>query len=146
MNKETKADEFRVGDIVWCILRGKGEVYWVDSPDENNAYPVEVKFDVGFTWYTPDGKFVKDGPRALFFSEPKIEAAVTRPFVPTLVGKTVVIEHRFAGNIIGEITAESETLVWLGSNKYSKCNSIAIYEVSSENLLVDAASGKTALK
>ena len=145
MNEQTKADEFRLGDRVWCVLYGSGEITSILT--DHCTYPLEVIFENDADhWYTVDGKVDENAKRTLFFSEPKIEAAVTRPFVPTLVGKTVVIEHRFAGNVIGEITAESETLVRLGSNNYRKCNSIAIYEVSSENLLVDVASVKTALK
>ena len=84
VQNEVKQDEFRVGDVVWDTACGKGKVVFLDD----DAQPVKVVYDSGYyNWYTQDGKIHEESNRTLFFSEPKIEASVTRPFVPTLVGK-----------------------------------------------------------
>lgn len=87
-SNQGKPDEFRVGDIVWCLIHGKGEVSSLMGSPEGYTYPVGVRFENGDgNCYTLDGKLDEVGNRTLFFSEPKIEASVTRPFVPTLVGE-----------------------------------------------------------
>lgn len=130
----TKGDSFKVGDVVWCIARGKGVVEEIHPAE---AYPVVVYFDSGNSdWYTKDGKLDEMSNRTLFFSEPKVEASVTRPFVPTLVGKTVIMEY-FDGTRTDPamVTAESKDEVFYGSGSNYKSDLTAIYEVSSENLL-----------
>lgn len=139
MKEQTKVDEFKVGDIVWCLVYGKGEVSSIMGSSQDYTYPVEVCFAHGDgNWYTLGGKLDEDGNRTLFFSEPKIEARVTRPFVPTLVGKTVILKY-FNGSVNGPvtITAEYEDHVSYTNpdNTDWKEHLVAIYEVSSKNLL-----------
>lgn len=127
-------DDFKVGDDVWCILYGKGKVQAVK---EQYTYPVLVKFEAGHeTWYTHAGKLDHGGNRILFFSEPKIEASVKRPFVPTLLGKTVVVETPL-GDACGKVLEETLTHFKLecGRGSFMKALCIAVYEVSSKNLL-----------
>ncbi len=94
VKNEVKQDEFRVGDVVWCLLNGEGQVISTEN-DRWSDFNIEVQFkqlEKGETWfYTEDGKLNERQNRTLFFSEPKIEASVTRPFAPTLVGKRVVV-------------------------------------------------------
>lgn len=130
-----KPDEFRVGDVVWCLLHGKGEVTYVRHPVV--TYPVDVCFENGDTfWYTQDGRYSEEFNRTLFFSEPKIEASVTRPFVSTLIGKNVVVETLNRGRIAGRVFEETPTQIKLdGGYILLKDLCKAVYEVSSENIL-----------
>ena len=86
VQNEVKQDEFRVGDVVWCLHYGKGVV-------SNTESFIEVDYGWTAELYTPSGVHVAtqetmpDGYslRTLFFSEPKIEASVT-PSVCSYVG------------------------------------------------------------
>lgn len=133
VNEQTKADEFKIGDVVWCAMYGRGIVE--EACNTKDMLGVGVSFDSGeFNWYTKDGKYNTNLSRTLFFSEPKIEASVTRPFVPTLVGKTVMV--REYGCYLQSFVVEWENLDSFGDELHSclKVN-CEVYEVSSENLL-----------
>ena len=137
VKNEVKQDEFRVGDVVWCLLNGEGQVISTEN-DRWNYLNIEVQFkqlEKGETWfYTEDGKLNELQNRTLFFSEPKVEASVTRPFVPTLVGKRVVVLEYACYPQVFVVTWEDESM--FGNDEYEciKSNS-TVYEVSSENLL-----------
>ena len=77
--------------------------------------------------------------RTLFFSEPKIEASVTRPFVPTLVGKRVVVVPKFDSKVPRLFTVfkeDSERIYVTEEGHYWEKDRIdELYEVQSENLL-----------
>ena len=134
-SNQVKPDEFRVGDRVWCLIYGKGEVSGLMGNPEGYAYPVEVCFENGDgNWYTLDGKLDEVGNRTLFFSEPKVEASVTRPFVPTLVGKRVVVLGYACYPQVLVVTWENVSIFGNDEYKFVKSNS-KVYEVSSENLL-----------
>ena len=137
VQNEVKQDEFRVGDVVWCLIYGKGEVSSIMGNPEDYTYPVEVCFeDGGRDWYTLDGKLNEMSNRTLFFSEPKIEASVTRPFVPTLAGKRVVVVHTSAVRLLTIFKEDKERIYVTEEGHYWDKDKIAeIYEVSSENLL-----------
>lgn len=131
-SNKVKPDEFRVGDRVWCVLYGSGKVTSVC------IYHTKVIFDNGTSnWYTLDGRYSKESNRTLFFSEPKIEASVTRPFVPTLVGKTVMAQYCDKTWTVKPITITKETSeeIFTKDGSDFKSDLIAVYEVSSENLL-----------
>ena len=134
VQNEVKQDEFRVGDVVWDTAYGKGKVVFLDD----DTQPVKVVYDSGdFNWYTQSGKMSPEMDRTLFFSEPKIEASVTRPFVPTLVGKRVVVRYfdeTWTRHPV-VVTAETEEEIFTKNGSDYKCNIVEIYEVSSENLL-----------
>ena len=135
VQNEVKPDEFRVGDVVWDLVFGKGSVCKISEM----AYcPIKVEFENGFERsFTQDGKIHEESIRTLFFSEPKIEASVTRPFVPTLVGKRVVVQY-YDGTWIPHpvvVTAETEEEIFTISGSVYKSDLIAVREVSSENLL-----------
>ena len=134
-SNKVKPDEFRVGDVVWDVVFGKGSVYKIS---EMVYYSIKVKFENGFEKsFTPDGKFHEEFNRTLFFSEPKVEASVTRPFVPTLVGKRVVVQY-YDGTWIPHpvvVTEETEEEIFTKNGSDYKSDLIAIREVSSENLL-----------
>lgn len=139
-SNQVKPDEFQVGDRVWCLLNGEGQV--ISNKDNRwSNFKVEVQFkhtEEGETWcYTEDGKMNEGQNRTLFFSEPKVEASVTRPFVPTLVGKTVMIQYCDDIWTVEPITITEETSEKIFMKDWSEFKSdlLAIYEVSSENLL-----------
>lgn len=148
VQNEVKQDEFRVGDEVWCIMRGKGKVVMVLTAREQQHCPIVVDFEkiinpnTGQVYsnrhqYTKDGRWYQDFNRTLFFSEPKIEASVTRPFVPTLVGKRVVVQY-YDGTWLAHpvvVIAETEEEIFTKNGSDYKSDLIAIREVSSENLL-----------
>ena len=135
VQNEVKQDAFRVGDVVWDVAFGKGSVYKISEMD---YYSIKVEFENGFEKsFTPDGKIHEESNRTLFFSEPKIEASVTRPFVPTLVGKRVVVQY-YDGTWIPHpvvVTEETEEEIFTKNGSDYKSDLIAIREVSSENLL-----------
>lgn len=56
MNKENL---FKVGDVVWCMLHGKGNILSI-SPV--NYFPVQVKFDSNTEWYSMDGEIRRGLP------------------------------------------------------------------------------------
>ena len=106
MDEQQKTD-FREGDTVWCVVYGKGTVM--------RTNPVKVSFDkhVGWIGYTTDGRFDQTFPRSLFFSEPKITAKTTRPFVPTLEKKWLVIVMSNNQVLSGVAEKETETTILL---------------------------------
>lgn len=135
MNKESL---FKVGDVVWDLIYGKGVVKRVTS--NNDSYPVTVKFDVDVEdTFTQEGKrYIQQASnRTLFFSEPKIEALKERPFVPTLVGKKVVIEWPGALAKVVHVYNEDSVRIYTTpeGNYWIKDNLEGIYEVSTENLI-----------
>ena len=136
VQNEVKQDEFRVGDVVWDTAYGKGKVVFLDD----DAQPVKVVYDSGdYNWYTQSGKIHEESIRTLFFSEPKIEASVTRPFVPTLVGKRVVVVPKFDREVSRLFTVfkeDSERIYVTEEGHYWDKDKIdELYEVQSENLL-----------
>ena len=137
VQNEVKQDAFRVGDVVWDVVFGKGSVYKISEM----AYcSIKVEFENGFEKsFTPDGKIHEESNRTLFFSEPKIEASVTRPFVPTLVGKRVVVVPKFDREVSRLFTVfkeNSERLYVTEEGHYWDKDKIdELYEVQSENLL-----------
>ena len=135
VQNEVKQDAFRVGDVVWDVVFGKGSVYKIS---EMVYYSIKVEFENGFEKsFTPDGKTHEEFNRTLFFSEPKIEASVTRPFVPTLVGKRVVVQYDNGTWVPYPVvvTEETEEEIFTDNGSEYKSDLIAVREVSSENLL-----------
>ena len=135
VQNEVKQDEFRVGDVVWCLHYGKGVV-------SNTESFIEVDYGWTAELYTPEGVHVAtqetmpDGYslRTLFFSEPKIKASVTRPFVPTLVGKRVVVKEVACYDVCIKIEFEDQE-AFGGEGYHFHKDLVEVYEVSSENLL-----------
>ena len=132
VQNEVKPDEFRVGDVVWDVVFGKGSVCKIS---EMAHYPIKVDFENGFQRsFTQDGKMSPEVNRTLFFSEPKIEASVTRPFVPTLVGKRVVVKEVACYDVCIKIEFENQE-TFGGEGYHFRKALVEVYEVSSENLL-----------
>lgn len=125
--------EFKVRDTVWCVARGKGVITAINC---NDTYPVFASFNgVGADYYTRDGEMYVGGPRCLFFSEPKVEASVTRPFEPTLNGKKVLIVTN-GESCIETVFQETEDKLYVNAqgNYWGKKDIIELYEVGA-NLL-----------
>ena len=81
---------FKVGQEVWCLLFGKGEVIHVRDYGD---FPVEVKYPNGkICEYTERGELFKTSSRSLFFSKPKVQAAEEPPFISEIEEKTVIIK------------------------------------------------------
>ena len=137
VQNEVKQDAFRVGDVVWCLLNGEGQVISTEK-NQWRYFNIEVQFkrlDKDETWfYTEDGKINEGQNRTLFFSEPKIEASVTRPFVPTLVGKRVVVKEVACYDVCIKIEFEDQE-TFGGEGYHFRKSLVEVYEVSSENLL-----------
>ena len=132
VQNEVKQDEFRVGDVVWDVMFGKGSVYKIS---EMAYYSIKVEFENGFgRSFTPDGKIHEESNRTLFFSEPKVEASVTRPFTPMLVGKRVVVRQKGCCNVVLTITFETQDVFGGDEGIFDK-SLVEVYEVSLENLL-----------
>lgn len=62
-------EEVKVGDKVWHILRGWGEVTNLDSEKYTN-YPICVKFGEDYNWFTKDGKFRSGDTTPVLFWQP----------------------------------------------------------------------------
>ena len=85
---------WKVGQEVWCVLRGKGKVIRVDEDG------VLVQFGTIYNQirYDLQGRIGSNFNRSLFFSEPKVEGATKPPFEPTLKkGDRVIIRSKLAG-------------------------------------------------
>ena len=133
---------FKPGDIVWCLLYGKGIVVSV-SPD-GREYPVRVDFpsiDVTNVEYTSDGEFYSVGNRVLFFSEPIVKASTISPFKSKLIGKHVVLVKANGTSRLGVVVSENyehitiSTLESKGLTLYVKAALTAIYEFSDTNYI-----------
>lgn len=81
-----KKDEFKIGDVVYCMIHGKGVIESTDenvvSTDESGGdYPIVVMFDkVGRKSYTRNGEYCGWFNRTLFFEEiPIPESAYIKP-------------------------------------------------------------------
>lgn len=95
---ESNENHFKVGQTVWDVIYGKGEV--VNVLQNVLKYPVVVKFVDGTRHFTEDGKSDERHARTLFFSEPKIIAETKPAFVPKLKAGNLVI---FASIVTTEI-------------------------------------------
>ncbi|MGL5014450.1 MAG: hypothetical protein ACRC6V_09210 [Bacteroidales bacterium] len=68
---------FKVGDKVWSISYGWGEIVGIDH---NSSYMLKVQFDDEYITYTDDGKQYYGNNRDLFFKEIPIPMeALERP-------------------------------------------------------------------
>lgn len=133
MKNEMTADEFKVGDKVYCAIFGEGEVFAIWTEYRYN--PIRIKFPSGAQDYTHDGRLSTDANRTLFFSEPKVEGSVKRPFVSKLVGKRVVINTEYDLCVIGVVEIEGSEYLTIDDCHYAKNELKAVYEVATENLL-----------
>lgn len=146
MNKENL---FKVGDVVYDVLYGKGKVISIHG-NCIVGYPIQVKFSKEVMDalseevldFTQDGKLNTIANRTLFFSEPKIEALTERPFVSTLVGKRIAVKEHGCECYVVDVVDETVERIkfWVVANsikpyEVDKSKIEAIYEVSSENLL-----------
>ncbi len=109
INWEGSQIDWQVGQEVWCIIFGKGEVIEIDG---DLPYPLRVSFEHGENTeesYTMEGKgYIEAKNRTLFFSEPKIEAEKfppKKPFVPILKKGDVVFIK--VGELYGEGTVRT---------------------------------------
>jgi hypothetical protein len=130
-----QGDEFKVGDVVWDVFYGKGSVTDVSSISN---FPISVKFDNNkYVSYVKEGSYSEGAIRTLFFSEPKVEGSITRPFVSTLVGKTVVVQcYGMPRKDVIKVEKETADRIFIEKERYYlKADVETIYEVLQENLL-----------
>ena len=89
---ESNGNHFKVGQTVWDVVYGKGEV--VNILQTCLKYPVVVEFVDGKRLFTEDGRLDENYARTLFFSEPKIIAETKPAFVPKLqVGAPIILTN-----------------------------------------------------
>lgn len=62
-------EEVKIGDRVWSILRGWGEVRNLVHEEWTN-YPICVKFEADYNWFTQDGKFRTGDTTPVLFWQP----------------------------------------------------------------------------
>lgn len=108
---EKKECLFKVGQVVWDVVYGKGTVVEIV---ERSIYPVVVQFSDETMAYSEDGKTYETHGRTLFFSEPKIEAATEPVFEPVLEGGDVIIAVDNNGEratLVLTVTGEDEHFV-----------------------------------
>lgn len=99
---------FKVGQTVWCLIYGEGTI--VDIGDNPHDTPVLVHFNSGYVnGYTLDGYMGVGVNRALFFSEPKIEA---QEFPSKYAGKTVFLVSPWGSHGPFKITKEDADYIY----------------------------------
>ena len=135
MQEKKTEDTFKVGDVVWCLIYGKGIVK--NILDQYTMYSVIVAFENGenIMTYTQDGKVSSSSKRTLFFSEPKIEALTTRPFMPTLIGKKIVVTLYNGSSFVGEVLDEDKDFILFRCDEYLKKELIKELYVLGENVV-----------
>ena len=119
---------FEVGQEVWCLLNGKGKV---TSIEPSCVYEIGVIFPTGEKiFYTSRGFFDVDNKcRSLYFSEPVVQGAKKPPFVPTLVGKKVLVGDSVGGLYFWDVTCETEDKIYAESGDYWMKKDASIYEI-----------------
>lgn len=128
-------DSFQVNDEVWCCARGDGVVTDISSLPGNN-YPITVQFsEEHCDYYTAKGQLHREGPRCLFFTMPTLSGGTTRPFVPKLIGKRVVVQTFLGRDTHGAIEDEAPDWIRVGNITFAKDDIEKLYEVSEKNLL-----------
>lgn len=134
MQENKNEDTFKVGDVVWCVIYGKGGVKTIVS--QYTTYPVVVDFENEMSRaYTHDGKVYSSAQRTLFFSEPKIEALTTRPFTPTLVGKKVFVEKKSGFSASFKVISEDHEVLICEENFVHYKNRIEELYILGENVV-----------
>lgn len=84
--------EFEKGDVVYCVVNGKGVVKSV-NPSGGVKVVFEAAHDVV---YYNDGSYLLTGPRVLFFSPPGVVPGATEKSKPPFIepGTKVIAIHR----------------------------------------------------
>ena len=101
---------FKVGDVVWCVVQGRGIVTSVG----NSTLTVKCDKLPNNVYYYLDGRLYEQGGRCLYFSEPVITAETERPFEPTLKKGDLVVVRRLASedsSLPGVIQVQKETKI-----------------------------------
>ena len=107
---------FKVGQTVWCLIYGEGTI--VDIGDNPHDTPVLVHFNSGYVnGYTLDGYMGVGVNRALFFSEPKIEA---QEFPSKYAGKTVFLVDPCGSHGPFKITKEDADYIYIQGHRFYK--------------------------
>ena len=107
---------FKVGQTVWCLIYGEGTI--VDIGDNPHDTPVLVHFNSGYVnGYTLDGYMDVGVNRALFFSEPKIEA---QEFPSKYAGKTVFLVDPCGSHGPFKITKEDADYIYIQGHRFYK--------------------------
>lgn len=123
---------------MWDVIYGKGVV----SDVREGSFPVKVKFeDGGHEDYTFQGSFYEDGPRSLFFSEPKIIAETmppTKPFVPKLKeGDKVLLKDKqgfFGEGTVRVVYKECNDRIYISKHGdyFMKCDIASLQVIGEE--------------
>ena len=124
--------EFKVGDKVWCVAHGEGEVVRIQM---DSKMPVRVQFNVEAGWrcYFPGGSMVEGGPRCLFFSLPEVKGDIVRPYPSKIVGKLVEIEVRGTSSIKAVVLREDHDTITY--RPYTNQTNYADYSIAKKNIV-----------
>ena len=68
--------DFKVGDKVYCLNLGEGEVVSTTGPGE---YPIKVKNKNTIEYYTANGRIFLNGNRCLFYVDENVQVTITEP-------------------------------------------------------------------
>lgn len=98
---------FKVGQKVWCILRGEGQVILVSG----SSVAVSFGENVGIIYYTLDGRTShRYKNRMLWFSKPVITGQETPPFQGIFeIGETIIAVMKGSDTtVIGKVVEETQ--------------------------------------
>lgn len=130
---------FEVGQEVWDVIFGKGEVVAYDE-ESDSAYPVKVRFKNGrVETYTEKGKALKDCKRSLFFSEPTVTAELypTKKHSMLKVCDLIVVkDKRCSEAVVVSFLKEDEDRIHYvyddGQKDYSYKKNVSVYLLDEE--------------
>lgn len=119
----TQNTQFKVGQTVWCLLYGKGEVSDVDgSVEVNFGWTAELYTFEGVHTGSSESTMGHYTKRTLFHSEPQVIAATEPVFEPKLVGKVVLVKNLGGEEVgFGYVEDESESSILIDNCSYLKC-------------------------
>lgn len=118
--------DWRVGQEVFCLLRGKGVVHQIHNTGIYWSEGIEVHFPIhGVIRYKFDGTIGSGLNRSLFFSEPKIEAEKfppKKPFVPKLKKGDVILvkvkDELYGEGTVRTVHSETDDRIYISEKHH----------------------------
>lgn len=102
---------WKIGQKVWCILRGPGVVE--DVTNNHVIVNFGSKYTKNLIYFGLDGKMSPKFKRSLYFSEPKIDAAEKPPFTKTLKKGDLIVVQSKKNCILHALVVEEEFPDWV---------------------------------
>ncbi len=116
---------WKVGQTVWCVLRGKSEVIRVDNEG------VLVQFGTIYNQirYDLQGRIGSNFNRSLFFSEPKVDALTVPPFIPsTKKGDKLMVVDREDEDVMFRVIVKREFIDYIECTNVVDGSNMEIYK------------------